>query len=236
MRIHSFEHAAFEGLGNIADWVCSRGYQQSATRFYEESACLPALSDFDMLLVMGGPMAVYEADKFSWMRSELDFIRTAIEANKLVVGICLGAQLISAALGAAVKSQNFREIGWFPVTLSRAGVASEAFRNFPAEFAALHWHGDTFDLPIGAKLLASSAACRHQAYQVGDRVFCFQFHLDFTEESVRSLMSHCPSDMTSSEFVQAPGEILRGDEDFDGLRRSMYLLLDNIVECRQKSA
>ncbi len=150
MKLHYIQHVPFEGPANIGDWARSQGWSLSATHLYRGDK-LPAPGEFDWLVVMGGPMNIYEEDQYPWLAAEKKSIGKAIEAGKIVLGVCLGAQLIADVLGGRVVRNEHKEIGWFPVSLRPEGVESPVFRSFPPEFQALHWHGDTFSLPPGPR-------------------------------------------------------------------------------------
>ena len=205
MRAHYLQHVPYEGLGSIAPWLKSAGYQITATKFYE-STSLPSLEKFDLLIILGGPMSVNDDDRFPWLRTEKQFIRQSIESGKAVLGICLGAQLIASALGESVYPNRRKEIGWFPIE----GIPSQqktTFR-FAPSVEVFHWHGDTFDLPEGAVLLARSEACENQAFQLGQNVIGLQFHLETTPESVQALVTHCREELSPLKFVQPEAVIL----------------------------
>src|SRR2546428_2396131 len=114
MNIHYFQHVPFEGLGCIEDWANRKSHVLSSTRFFEKHT-LSDLKTIDWLIVMGGPMGVYDESEYLWLKEEKEFIKKAIDANKVVIGICLGSQLIAEVLGAKVYKNKFTEIGWFPV-------------------------------------------------------------------------------------------------------------------------
>lgn len=205
MRAHYLQHVPFEDLGNIAPWLESAGYQITATKFYE-STKIPNLEQFDLLIIMGGPMSVNDEDRFPWLRTEKQFIRQAIECGKAVLGICLGAQLIVSALGETVYPNRRKEIGWFPVEgLPRKSKATFCF---PQSIEVFHWHGETFDLPDGAVLLAKSEACQNQAFQLGQAVIGLQFHLETTPESAKAMVKNCREELLPSKFVQPETMIL----------------------------
>ncbi|MBV9468373.1 MAG: type 1 glutamine amidotransferase, partial [Abitibacteriaceae bacterium] len=143
MRIHSFQHVPFEGLASIEAWATSRGHTLSASKFYN-SEPLPQIEEIDWLIVMGGPMNIYEENKYPWLVPEKHFIKQAIDRQKPVLGICLGAQLIADVLGAKVTRNPSVEIGWFPIQLTAAALNSPLFSFLPSQFPVLHWHGDTF--------------------------------------------------------------------------------------------
>ena len=140
------------------------------------------MSDFDWLIILGGPMNIYEEDKYPWLSKEKEFIHQAIASDKIVLGICLGAQLMADVLGGKVQRNVHREIGWFPVKLMPESKASRIFRVLPEEFMALHWHGDTFELPPGAVHTAESQACKNQAFELG-KAIGLQFHLESSLDS-----------------------------------------------------
>ncbi|WP_211251619.1 glutamine amidotransferase [Andreprevotia chitinilytica] len=179
----AIRHLAFEDLGSLAAPLAEHGY---AIRYLEAGidslAELANAGDHDLLVVLGGPLGVYETDLYPWLADEIAAIRRWLEQRRPALGICLGSQLIATALGAKVyPGSNGKEIGWYPLTLSDAGKASPARLLGGEQTSMLHWHGDTFDLPEGATLLASSAAYPNQAYAVGTNVLAFQCHPEFDE-------------------------------------------------------
>jgi len=198
MHIHWLQHVSFEGLGCIEPWLAAKGHTVTCTRFWT-GEILPATETVDGLIVMGGPMGVYDEALYPWMAAEKAFIKKIIAQNIPVLGICLGAQLIAEVLGAKVWKNNQREIGFFPVTGDG--------KLFPLEFTAFHWHGDTFGIPAGAKHLASSAATENQAFIYKNNVLALQFHLETTEESLMSLCENCAGEITGGLFVQTIDEM-----------------------------
>lgn len=205
LRAHYLQHVPFEGLGSIEDWLNNSGYSVTRSPLYADSQ-LPKLRDVDFLIAMGGPMSVNDEAGFPWLADEKRFVREAIEAGITVLGICLGAQLIASALGARVYANPHKEIGWFDIH----GVShdDESLYRFPERLEVFHWHGETFDLPDGAKRLASSEACDNQAFQVGDAVIGLQFHLETTPDSARLLVENCRDELDGSRYVQTEQEIL----------------------------
>lgn len=222
MRVHVLQHVPFEGLGSIQDWLAARQATITETKFFESPA-LVDLSRVDLVIALGGPMSVNDEVAFSWLRAEKRFIAEAIHRGSAVLGICLGAQLIASALGARVYPGRHKEIGWFPVTAGE--TASFNFR-FPQNLAVFHWHGETFDLPAGAVHLACSAACRHQAFQVGRRVLGLQFHLETTPESAEAIIANCRHELVPSRFVQSEAELRAvGAERYSLINRLMEKVL-----------
>ena len=228
MNIHYFQHVPFETPDRILDWAKVGGHSLSATRFFAGES-LPDLRDLDLLVVMGGPMGVHEEGKYPWLAAEKRFIREAVESGMKVLGICLGAQLLASALGAKVYPNPQKEIGWYPVNLTPAGRQSRAFHKFPSVFTTFHWHGDTFDLPPEAEWLASSEACRNQAFQYGQNVFGLQFHLEVSPEGVKGLLGHCGDELISSPYIQSAEQILMEGE-FEKNKTYLFDFLDKFIE------
>lgn len=223
MRAHYLQHVPFEGLGAIEPWLKNQGYQVTRTQLFE-SADFPNLKDIDLLIILGGPMSVTDEDKHPWLAPEKTFIREAIEAGISVLGICLGAQLIAGSMGANVYPNSEKEIGWFPVEGATSNGSS--LFHFPKSFECFHWHGETFNLPSDATLLASSEACKNQAFQIGTSVIGLQFHLEFTQTSVRDLVSHCRNELVPSDFIQSEEKILSvKPEDYHAATHLMHKVL-----------
>lgn len=203
MRVHVLQHVVFEGLGSIEAWLANRHANVTYTRFFE-STCLPHLGDVDFIIALGGPMGVNDEDQFPWLAEEKLFIAKAISNNKIVLGICLGCQLIASSLGSKVYPGREKEIGWFPVYSQQNSPATQIF---PSSFEVFHWHGETFDLPPEAVLLASSAAYRNQAFQIGRRILGLQFHLEITPESVAAIINNCRYELLPQRFIQTEQQL-----------------------------
>lgn len=206
-RLHILQHVAHEGPGAIADAAQELGFTLTYTRLYAGDH-FPGITEFDALAVMGGPMGVY--DDLPWLKAEQQFIREARDVGKPVLGVCLGAQLIAAVAGAKVFPHRHREIGWWPITLSESGARSSLLEGFPASQHVLHWHGDTFDLPEGAELLASSEACQHQAFSMQEgRVLGIQCHFEVDEGMVGQFVDFDSAVLSQGgTWVQSQSQIL----------------------------
>lgn len=207
LRIHYFQHVAFEDLGYVETWAEQNNYQLTATKFYEQHQ-LPDLSSIDWLIVMGGPMGVYDNVKFPWLINEIEFIQKSIQADKTVIGICLGAQLIASALGAKVYPNTKKEIGWFPLTKTEAGQNHYLLKDLPDLFTTFHWHGDTFALPIDAIHLLQTDICPNQAFLYRKKVLGLQFHLEVIPKTLTSMTKNCEHELIKDEFIQSSDEIL----------------------------
>lgn len=208
MRIHYLQHVPFEGPAHVAKWAGEKGHPLTGTQLFKDEE-LPGLNRFDLLVIMGGPMNIYEEDKYPWLKGEKEFIKAAIEAGKAVLGICLGAQLIADVLGGEVTRNPHIEIGWFPVRFNCHIKSFEIFKDFPEEVTVFHWHGDTFSkLGEGAVSIAESQACKNQGFIFGDRVIGFQFHIEGTAEGIGSLIENCADEMSPGDYVQSGESIL----------------------------
>jgi GMP synthase-like glutamine amidotransferase len=219
MRIHYLQHVPFEGLAAIEDWAKDRSHTLTATRWHEKPL-LPQQQDFDMLIVMGGPMGIYDNADYPWLRDEKQFIRESIDAGKPVLGVCLGSQLLADVLGAKVYPNKHKEIGWFPVRFDK--------ELYDGELVVCHWHGDTFDLPEGAVRLGESAACKNQAYRSGDRVFGLQFHFEMTPAALEGMIAACGHELVKGDWVQDPEELRNGIHYAEATRAVLFRLLDRL--------
>lgn len=163
-------HLAFEDLGHFAPVLAESGYRIH----YCDVGLDPFDEAADLLVVLGGPIGVYEEDKYPFLTDEIKRIEARLATQRPTLGICLGAQLMARSLGACVYPGPAKEIGFAPLALTEAGRASclAPFAGKPV----LHWHGDTFDLPAGATLLASTEICEQQAFSYGRNAIGFQFH------------------------------------------------------------
>lgn len=228
MNVHYLQHVAFEGLGSIEDWVRRGGHTLGATHFYRGDP-LPAVDAVDLLVVMGGPMNIYEEADYPWLVDEKRFIERAITAGRRVLGICLGAQLVADVLGARVYANAEKEIGWFPVEKTESAAASSLFAAFPAQLDVFHWHGDTFDIPAGAARVARSAGCANQAFVYDERIVGLQFHLETTPDSARQIIAHGAEDLIDGRDIQTPQAMLVDGRRFGTINRVMHDLLDRLV-------
>jgi GMP synthase-like glutamine amidotransferase len=228
MHIHYVQHVPFETPGEIAAWAKERGDEASGTRLFAGEA-VPDVGSYDWLVVMGGPMNIYDEESFPWLAGEKRAIEAAIEADKVVVGVCLGAQLIADVLGSKVYRNAHDEIGWFPVTLTAAGAEHPFTREMPSSFTAFHWHGETFDLPHGSVHLAESDACSNQMFVYGDHVVGIQFHLEMTRQGIADLAEHCRDELVEGPFIQTVGEMLSAESRLHAARSILHSLLDRMT-------
>ena len=176
-------HVAFEDLGSFAPILVDRGYAiQYLEAGWDDLTALDPLAA-DLLVVLGGPIGVYEEEAYPFIQDELRLLQARLNAKRPTLGICLGCQMIARALGAKVYPGGRKEIGWKPLVLTDAGRVSP-LAAFADGAPVLHWHGDTFDLPEGATLLASTDIYPHQAFTCGNQVLALQFHIETTEKGL----------------------------------------------------
>ncbi len=181
MRVLIIKNIAAEGPGTIEDHLRA-GSIPYAVVDLNKGEQTPALSDFTHLVVMGGPMAVYEMDRHPFLKAEAKLIELAIKSGKPVLGVCLGAQMLAHVLGARVYAGGKKEIGWYEVSLTPEGMQDRLMASLAVDgrtaAQVFQWHGDTFDLPAGAVRLASSDLYQNQAFRYADRVYALQFHIE----------------------------------------------------------
>jgi GMP synthase-like glutamine amidotransferase len=227
MRIHYLQHVPFEGIGSMEPYFINQGHQLSSTHLYLNEP-FPQPHDFDWLIVMGGPMGVSDELQYPWMRQEKSFIKSSMESGKIVLGICLGAQLIADVLGAKVYKNRYREIGWFPLHVTEQADTTVFQGLFPQGIEVFHWHGDTFDIPESGVLVASSEACQNQGFIVENRIVGLQFHLETTPGSAKALVENCRNELDGSEFVQDEKELLLDESRFLHINKVMNSVLGRL--------
>ena len=172
----AIRHVCFEDLGSFAAVLSARGFDVTyLDAGVDDLASLDAIAP-DLLVVLGGPIGAYEEAIYPFLADELRLLERRLAADRPTLGLCLGAQLMARALGARVYPGPAKEIGWIPLSLTEAGRASPLVHLDGGKTSMLHWHGDTFDLPAGATLLASTEICRHQAFSWGRNALAFQCH------------------------------------------------------------
>lgn len=223
MRIHAIIHAPFEKLGIIESWVSRKNHTLSATHTYNGEQ-LPDASSFDFLIIMGGPQSPLKLDKYPYLRNEISLAKQTIKNNKSLLGICLGAQIIAEALGAKTENSPNKEIGSYPIVVTKEGLNDPLFKLFPAKFDVMHWHNDMPGTPDGGILLAKSEGCPSQAFCYGDRTYGLQFHLEMTAELVKGMVDHCSEDLLPGKYIRSRDELL--SVDCQPINEKMLVVLD----------
>ena len=171
-----------EGPGTIKTFLEERNISFTIRDLYNGQPIPSDLSSFGALVVLGGPMNVDEEEKYPFLREEKRFIREGVTRNIPILGICLGAQLLAASVGACVRKNEHSEIGWMSVDLTEEGKKSTIFKGVSSPVSIFQWHGDAFEIPPNAKHLAYSSLCRNQAFGIDERFFGLQFHIEVNAE------------------------------------------------------
>ncbi|MXP00665.1 glutamine amidotransferase [Altererythrobacter xixiisoli] len=239
MQVHFVIHEAFEAPGAYEDWARSRGHSLSWSRL-QAGEPLPTTADqIDLLIVMDGPQSpnttTQECPHFN-AAAECALISQAIAAGKAVIGVCLGAQLMGKALGAAHSHSPEKEIGKFPITLTPAGIAHPLFADFPATLEVGHWHNDMPGLTDDAVVIATSAGCPRQIIEYGPLAYGFQCHMELTPGVVEMLIAASAEELAAGiahRFVDQP-DALRA-HDWGEMNETLYGFLDRLsVACSVK--
>lgn len=228
LRIHIFQHVSFEGPAALKAWAEKNGHLLSYTRFYNNEI-IPEPDEIDWLVIMGGPMGVNDQGQYPWLKTEIEYIRMAIEQSKVVIGICLGAQLIAKALGARVYRGPLPEIGWFPIRIDQKVANLNDLAFLPPEIDVFHWHQDTFEIPDGANALASSAAFPNQAFIFRNHALALQFHFEMDEPALENMISHGNSELVSGKWAQTAPEILSRLSLIEDNNAVLFRLLDTMA-------
>jgi GMP synthase-like glutamine amidotransferase len=230
LRIHCFQHVDFEDLGCIKSWIEQNSHSLTYTRFYANQP-IPESDQYDWLIVMGGPMGVYDDAEYPWLKDEKVAINQAIDASKTVIGICLGSQLIAEALGARVYKNPEKEIGWFDITLTDYALAQCWLgKDSKLAFKVFHWHGDTYHLPPQAIHLAYSQACVNQAFIYNGKVLGLQFHFEVTRQSIREMITNGQSELVIGKTVQTEDEIIENLDYIDSNNQMMFQILNDLAK------
>ena len=228
MRALVLQHIACEPPGVFEDVLIERGAQIHRVEL-DEGERLPDWRDVDLIVAMGGPMSVNDEDEHPWLVEEKRLIREAVQAGIGYWGACLGVQLLASALGARVYTGAVPEVGMLPVTLTDEAMGDPVLGGLPRELPSLQWHGDTFDLPDGAVLLASSPAYPHQAFRYGRAAYGVQFHVEVTGDIARQ-WAEVPAYVDSLERTLGAGAAPQLFEEFDRSAGEMQRLARTMFE------
>ena len=229
MRLHLLHHDPVDSSrNNISRWADNKGYAIAHTYLCNNEA-LPAIEDVDWLIVLGGSQHAWEEEVYPWLPAEKKFIAQALEDNKIILGICFGAQLLAETLGAEVFVNPHNEIGWHEVTLTPEGQRSYLFQNIPEQFTTFHWHADHFTLPPSCTRLAYSEATENQAYICRERRLAgLQFHPEYPLESVKYFVREFGDLMQNGPYVTGKEKILSQTDQIPETYALMAVILDNI--------
>lgn len=179
------KHIDIEGPGTLGDFLLAQKIPYKIIELGAGEALPSSLIGIDAVVVLGGPMNVYEEDKYSFLKEENEFIQNVLKNNTPYLGICLGSQLLAKAAGAKVVTSPVKEIGWYHVHLTGEGKLDPFFEGFRDDEYIYHWHGDMFQIPQDGQLLATAEGCPHQALRVGRNAYGVQFHVEVTDRSIK---------------------------------------------------
>ena len=236
MNIHFILHEKFEVPGAYLKWAQERGHNVTSTKVYEEEKLPETVDGIDFLIVMGGPQSPDEnrqAFPYYDPKAEIKLIQKAIDADIYIVGVCLGAQLLSVAYGGKYEHSPEREIGVFPINLTEAGLADDHIKDFGSTLDTGHWHGDMPGLSDNAVVMATSKGCPRQIVRFSPKHYAFQAHLEFDPEAIDLLIAadgeeHLRQQNQELPFVQTP-EQLRAN-DYSQMNKKLFAFLDSLTQ------
>lgn len=233
MNIHFVQHEVFEAPGAYLEWAKRRNHTVTFSKVYENQPLPEIVDNIDLLIVMGGPQSPntpkVDCSYFD-AQAEMGLIKKAIDANKGVIGVCLGAQLIGDALGATFEHSPEKEIGVFPIHLTEEGLKDEKINHFGSSLPVGHWHNDMPGLTPKSKVLATSLGCPRQIISYSNLVYGFQCHMEFTPEVVGLLIAEEIEFLTNNttyQYVQKPEEIR--SYDYAEMNAKLFLFLDKLA-------
>ena len=228
MRIHVVQHVSYEGPALIAEWAAEAGHELTSNMAPTEG--FPSTEDIDFLVIIGGPMDADDEHASPWLGPEKHFVADSIAAGKIVLGVCLGAQIVAEVLGARIERNDEHEIGWYPVSLTDHGRTEPLFAEWPDNVVVGHWHGDTFDLPMGMAAALESEVTPNQAFVFDGRVVGLQFHLEWDEPALRTML-----EVASGDLGGGGGHVMSVTEFIDEMpdhipvcRELLFTLLDGL--------
>lgn len=226
MHILCITHADFETPGVIHHWVREHGHTMDIVQPYQGDAC-PESFESDMLILMGGPQSPLAIDEAPYLKDEITCIQRAIAADKIVLGFCLGAQLIGEALGATTERSPVKEVGVYPIHLTEAGTCDPVFEGLPSSFPVIHWHNDMPGETSESTLLAYSDGCPRQVLRYGPKWYGLQCHLEITSQGINELIDACPESLAPSTFTQNI-DALRAN-NYPAIHQTMFTILDRLA-------
>lgn len=220
-KILVFQHVPHEGLGNFEGVFRQQGLEISLIPSFDRDLSAIKLNETGCggMVVMGGPMSANDHETLPFIREELRLIEEALEEGVPFLGVCLGAQMLAKVLGSKVYPGNKKEIGWYPLYLQEGAPQDLVFKDFPRETLMFQWHGETFNLPKGSKLLASSDLFPHQAFAYEGRAYGLQFHPEITLPMIREWVTLGKSEIAQAGLPKSSEEILADSEKYsEGLK------------------
>ena len=212
-KVWVIQHTECENLGTIADALEPKGVSPQYVRTFQGESVPDSMDDVQGLIVMGGPMSVYEQPLYPFLRDEMRLMEQALGEGKPVLGVCLGSQLLASVLGGAVAKGRRKEIGWHQVSLLESAAGDPLWAGVETPFMAYHWHGDVFETPEGATSLARSDLTESQAFRYGSNAYGVLFHMEVTEAMVRDMVAEFRGELLEAgisgrDIVESAGDYL----------------------------
>lgn len=226
MNILCIIHEDFETPGVIEEWAKEKKFSFEICKPYQGENCLD--KNFDFLIVMGGSQSPLEIEKDSYLKDEILLIKKAVKEDKIILGFCLGAQLIGEALGGKTQKSPEKEIGVYPVFLTEEGKCDPLLEGIPSKFEAIHWHNDMPGIVENAKILAFSEGCPRQIVRYSNKIYGFQCHLEIPLKGMERMIQACQHDLKPSRFTQTQQTLL--EKNYDDINIMMCQILDRLIE------
>lgn len=225
-RILFISHSDFGVPDYIQSWVENKKISLSICCPYRGES-LPGIGEVDFIILTGGTQSLFEQDKYPFLKDEIQFLKEALAANKKILGICLGAQLLGEAHGEKTVKSPYAEIGVFPITLTSDGLKDSILEGIPSTFLVTHWHRNMPGVPNTASVLAVSEGCPRQIVRYSKKVYGFQCHIDVTLGDVQKAICMCENDFISAKYIQNKDEFLLND--FSAINRIMISILEKFI-------
>jgi len=226
-RILIIKHIENEGPGFIEDIFEDNGWKLDTIELEKGEKLPSCLDDVAAIITLGGPMNVYEEDVYPFLKDEEALLRKALIEEIPVLGICLGAQLIAKTCGATIRRASYKELGWYKLKLTKDGQKDALFRGLSKNLIVFQWHEDAFDIPQNGVLLAESRKCKNQAFRIGENVYGLQFHVEVTDDMIRSWMNNKDG---SAGFRRIMSDSKAVKEDFTKQAKNIFLNFKSLVE------
>ena len=224
-----FQNEECEHLGVFSKILNENNISYQYIKLYEEEE-IPNLNDYSAIIILGGPMNVYEERKYPFLKKENSSIKEALKINKPMLGICLGAQIIARAAGAKVYPAKRKEIGWFTIDLTVEGRDDTVFKGLERQLSVFQWHGDTFDMPTESKKLATSNLIPNQAFSIGETTYALQFHLEVTKQMISEWVNRYANELASLKEEVDTDKMMKYSEQYiQPLNKHASLLFLNFL-------
>lgn len=226
MNILCVMHADFEKPGIIESWAKSNRHKFTIVKPYKGENCLETPS-YDFLVILGGPQSPLEIEKAPYLKDEIQLIKTAVDQNKTILGICLGAQLIGEALGSKTEKSPNKEVGVFPIFFTKEGMDDPLLKDMSTRLDVIHWHNDMPGETKDSTLLAFSEGCPRQIVRYGKKIYGFQCHLEITLSGIKEMVKACPEDLKATPFTQSKKDLLA--QDYDKINDALNTILSRLA-------